>query len=76
MTFERWNQALRFLPPWLRCWLHAHLPDRLQRQAWDALDEQLEAARIEEMREIARTADVSHISELVEDELDRLDSDA
>lgn len=47
LTFERWNRALWFLPASLRRWLHAHLPDRLERQAWDELDEQI-AAREDE----------------------------
>ncbi len=76
LTFERWDRALGFLPASVRCWLHAHLPEHLQRQAWDALEERIEAARIEEMREIARAADMTHISRLVESELDRLGGDA
>jgi hypothetical protein len=62
LTFERWNRSLRFLPAWLRCWLHAHLPERLQRQAWDALDEQIEAERLGESENFA--AELERLAEL------------
>jgi hypothetical protein len=67
LTFARWRRLTRWLPPSLGCRLHAMLPDRLERQGWNAL-----ADEIEEMRNAARVAEVTHISETVEAELERL----
>jgi hypothetical protein len=65
LTFERWNRLLGFLPAPVRCWLHRHLPRRLEQQAWDHL-------RREAMRANARAAGMTHITEPLEAELARL----
>jgi hypothetical protein len=67
LTFARWARLTRWLPPSLRCRLHAMLPDCLERQAWNAL-----ADEVEEMRAAARVAGMSHLSETVAAELERL----
>jgi hypothetical protein len=44
VTFARWNRALRLVPACVRCWLRAHLPRRIEQQAWDALADEIEKA--------------------------------
>jgi hypothetical protein len=67
LTFERWQQLTRWLPASVRCRLHAHLPARLERQAWEELSDEVEA-----MRATGRDAGMEHISESLEAELERL----
>jgi hypothetical protein len=67
LSFDRLNSIFRWLPSSVRARLHAHLPRRLEQQAWDAL-----RVEVEEQRALARDAGFTHVSELVEDELKRL----
>jgi len=67
LTFARWQRLMRWLPASLRCRLHAHLPPRFERQAWEELGAEMEA-----MRATGRAAGMTHVSESVEAELERL----
>jgi hypothetical protein len=82
VTFERWRRLTCWLPPWVRCWVFHRLPRRLQKQAWSALADEIEAERsandrtIAKQRAIAEESGFSHISELVIREFERLKDDA